>query len=135
MQQLKNAFVPSSTNANYFNQCPATFDNERLKKIGKRFKSNPAAALIDNLKQFQVRTVRRWNPKIDEPSLSVYLGLLGIDKAAFKECGPITLDLLLRSGILEQTEDDSWKLANDWENRRVCLFGDAKTIENMSNIA
>ena len=87
---------------------------------------------MENLKDFQVRTVRRWNPKIEEPSLSIYLGLLGIDEAASKECGSITLDLLLRSGILVETEDGGWSLADDWENRRVYLFGDAKTIENMS---
>ena len=62
----------------------------------------------------------------------MHLGLLGIDEAASKECGSITLDLLLRSGILVETEDGGWSLADDWENRRVYLFGDAKTIENMS---
>ena len=33
VQQMKNAFVPSSTNVNYFDQCPATFDKERLKML------------------------------------------------------------------------------------------------------
>ncbi len=73
-----------------------------------------------------------WNPKIDEPSLSIYFGLLGIDEAASKECGSITLDLLLRYGILEETKEGGWTLADNWENRRVYLFGDAKTIKNMS---
>jgi hypothetical protein len=130
--QLKNAFVPSTTNVDYFAQCPATFDKEKLKRFVNRFESKPAGALIEKLKQFQVRTVRQWNPKINDPSLSIYLGLLGIDEAASKECGSITLDLLLRSGILEETEDGGWTLVNDWDTRRVYLFGDAKTIENMS---
>ena len=132
VQQLKMGFVPSSTNVDYFDQCPASMDRDKMMKFSERFKSKEADSLMENLKHFQVRTVRRWNPKIDEPSLSIYLGLLGIDEAASKECGSITLDLLLRSGILEETEEGSWSLADDWENRRVYLFGDAKTIENMS---
>ena len=132
VQQLKNAFIPSSTNVDYFEQCPETFDKEKLAQFVRRFKSKLAKELIEGVKHFQVGTVRRWNPRIDEPSLFIYLGLLGIDEAASKECGSITLDLLLRSGILEQTEDGSWTLAEDWETRRVYLFGDAKTIENMS---
>ncbi len=31
-----------------------------------------------------------------------------------------------------EAKDGSWTLADDWANRRVYLFGDAKTIENMS---
>ena len=132
VQQLKRSFVPSSTNVDYFDQCPESFDKLKLKQFGKRLESKSAEALLNNLKKFQVNTVRRWNPRIDEPSLSIYLGLLGIDEAASKECGSLTLDLLLRSGVLEQIEDGSWKLADDWEKRRVYLFGDAKTIENMT---
>ena len=44
----------------------------------------------------------------------------------------MTLDLLLRSGVLVEDEDGGWALAEDWETRRVYLYGDAKTIENMT---
>ena len=94
VQQLKNAFIPSSTNVDYFEQCPETFDKEKLAQFVRRFESKLAKELIEGVKHFQVGTVRRWNPRIDEPSLSIYLGLLGIDEAASKECGLITLDLL-----------------------------------------
>ena len=72
---------------------------------------------------------------IDEPTLSIYLGLLGIDEAASKECGAILLDLLLRAGVLLQDSDGTWSLAPDWETRRVYLFGDAKTVENVAKFA
>ena len=42
---------------------------------------------------------------MDEITLSVYLGLLGIDKAALEECGDVTLDLLLRAGVLVECEN------------------------------
>ena len=76
--------------------------------------------------------MKRWHPNIDDCSLSIYLGLIGIDEATSKECGAITLDLLLRAGVLVTNEDGSWSLADDWDQRRIYIFGDAKTIENMA---
>ena len=62
----------------------------------------------------------------------MYLGLLAMGKGAPRECGAITLDLLLRAGVLLQNEDGSWSLVNDYKTRRVYVYGDAKTIENMA---
>ena len=64
----------------------------------------------------------------------MYLGLLGIDEAASKECGAITLDLLLHAGVIIDEEGGGWKLAPDYNFRRIHLFGDAKTIENVAKI-
>ena len=82
-------------------------------------------------KNFQANTVRKWNPTIDEATLSIFLGLVGIDEAASKECGAITLDLLLRAGVLVEAEDGSWTVADNYLTRRIYLYGDAKTVENM----
>ena len=68
----------------------------------------------------------------DKPTLSIYLGLIGIDEPASKECGVFTLDLLLRAGVLISHENGGWSLAEDWNTQRIYLFGDAKTIENMT---
>ena len=42
----------------------------------------------------------------------MYLGFLGIGEAASKECGAITLDLLLRAGMLQGNEmmAGCWKM-------------------------
>ena len=88
--------------------------------------------MITQAKRFQKEVVRKWNPSIDDPTTSMYLGLVGIDESAAKECGAITLDLLLRAGVLEQEEDGSWILAEGWDKRRIYLYGDAKTVENIS---
>ena len=88
--------------------------------------------MISSVYRFESDTVRRWNPTRDEPTESIYLGLVGIDESASKECGAITLDLLLRAGVLVASSDGSWDLAPDWEERKIYLFGDAKTIENMT---
>ena len=64
--------------------------------------------------------------------MSMYLGLLAMDEAASKECGAITLDLLLRAGVLLHEYDGSWALAEDYMSRRIYVYGGAKTIENIA---
>ena len=53
--------------------------------------------------------MKRWNKDIDEPTLSMYLGLLAINEAALKEC-------FLRGGVLIQDDDGSWSLADDYKS-------------------
>ena len=74
--------------------------------------SSVSRELFTKARKFQGNTVRRWNPNA-ECSLSIYLGLIGIDEAASKECGAITLDLLLRARVLIEGSDGSWNLAPD----------------------
>ena len=33
--------------------------------------------------------------------------------------------------MLEEAKDGSWDLADGWELRRIYIYGNAKTIENM----
>ena len=85
-----------------------------------------------NAKTFVKDATEQWNPLINEPTESTYLGLIGIDESASKECGTILLDLLLRAGVLDQTNDGRWNLAANWKERNVYFFGDAKTVENIT---
>ena len=130
--QLSTAFPTEKEDTDYFAQCPTSFDKKKLKDFTRRCNNREAQHLVTKAKEFQRNTVRRWNPHADECSLSIYLGLIGIDESASKECGVITLDLLLRAGVLIQSDDGSWELADDWDKRRIYIFGDAKTIENMA---
>ena len=41
-------------------------------------------------------------------------------------------DLLLRAGVLLQDDDRTCLLADDYESRRVYIYGDGKRIENMA---
>ena len=63
------------------------------------------------------------------------MGLIGIDEAASKEYGALTLDMLLKFGILEQDGDRMWKLTGNWEAKRAFLIGDVKTVDNVDKIA
>ena len=88
--------------------------------------------LFEVANSFQKDTVLQWSPIANKPTLSVYLGLIDINEAAPKECGTITLDLLLRAGVLISHQNGSWLLAGDWNTRRIYLVGDTTTIENMT---
>ena len=90
----------------YFENCPSQFDIPALRSFRDRIRSETSRELIQKAKCFQEWTVKKWNPHIQEPTLSIYLGLVAIDEAASKECGAITLDLLLRAGVLIESDDD-----------------------------
>ena len=78
--------------------------------------------MLLNAKTFVKDATEQWNPLINEPTESAYLGLIGIDESASKECGTILLDLLLRAGVLEQTNEGRWNLAANWKERCVSLW-------------
>ena len=79
--------------------------------------------------------MKKWNPNADLVTLSNYMGLIGIDEAASKECGALTLDMVLKFGILEQDGDGMWQLTDNWEAKRAFLIGDVKTVDNVDKIA
>ena len=54
-----------------------------------------------------------------------------INESASKECGTITLDLLLRAGVLGKQDDGRWGLTEDYALRRIYIVSDTKTVENM----
>ena len=116
----------------YFNQYPSSFDRTVLENFRYKCISSNAKLLFLKEEKFQELTVKKWNRQADECTLSVYLDLIGIDEADSKECGAITLDLLLRAGVFVEDEDGLWQLVDDYNQRRTYLFGDAKTIEDMT---
>jgi len=76
-----------------------------------------------------------WNKNTDEVTMSNYMGLGGIDEALSKECGAITLDLLVKFGILEDAGNGLWRLAENYEAKRCYLFGDVNnTVDNIDKI-
>ena len=127
IKYFARAFPKPDEDRDYFSQCPASFNKSNLNRLRLRIHSEKGKWLCLSAKDFQANTVRKWNPTIDEATLSIFLGLVGIDEAASKECGAITLKLLLRAGVLVEAEDGSWTVTDDCLTRRVYLYGDAKT--------
>ena len=70
----------------------------------------------------------------DDPTLSVFVRLSGIGESASKEYGAITLDVLLRAGVLVEGDNGRWDLTPDYSERHIYLVGNAKTVENMVTI-
>ena len=63
------------------------------------------------------------------------MGLVGIEEAAVKVYGSLSLHLCLKFGILVKDEKNSqWELAKDYKTKRAYLFGDVKTINNIDKI-
>ena len=90
---IKRAF-PSMDDekASSFAQCPDAFNQTILKSFCSKCHSDDTKAMFDKAMSFQKQVVLKWNPTADDPTLSAYLGLLGIDEAASKECGSLVLD-------------------------------------------
>ena len=116
------------------NVCPESkkFDSSKIDKVHKIVRSDAAEALFVGTKSFQENVTECWNSTVGDVTQTIMLGLLGIAEESSNECGAISLDQLYRMGILLECEDGTWELAPNWESRRPYLFGDAKTVENVS---
>ena len=133
LKYINRAFLSwNDKNEDYFDQCPEEFDVNKLTSFLVICQSKSVQDLFKATKSFQKMTVLHCDTTLAQRTMSIYLGLLGIDESASKECRAITLDLLLRAGVLMPDDEGGWVLADDWEERRIYLYGNTKTVENMS---
>ena len=111
---VKKAFPPTPDDGDsYFEQCLSTFDQNMLKTFAQKLHSSKARELVKKAKTFQRDTVKTWNPSVGQVSQIVHIGLVGLDEGASMPCGAITLDLLLRAGVLVTQKNGHWELASD----------------------
>jgi hypothetical protein len=122
----------TTTDEDPFASCPSTFLRTKLTKFLNLCATDDGRQLFKHARDLQKLSILKWNPHIDDPTKSIYLGLVGIDKSASTECGAILLDLLLRCGVMVQSSSGHWELAEKWRSRRVYFVGDEKTIENVT---
>ena len=113
----------------------SNIDRDKIISMREMCNMDSAKLFFHVCSTFQREAVKKWNPNADEVTLSNYMGLVGIDEAASKECGALTLDMLLKFGILEQDGDGMWQLTENWEAKRAFLIGDVKTVDNVDKIA
>ena len=96
LKYINRAFpYQNDINEDYSDQRPEEFDVNKLTSFLVICQSKSVQDLFKATKSFQKMTVLRWNPTLAQPIVSIYLGLLGIDAYTSKECGAITLGLLL----------------------------------------
>ena len=89
---------------------PANHVKEKIISFSELCNLDGARLLFNACSNFQRVAVKKWNPYADEVTLSNYIGLVGIDEAASKECGALTLDMLVKFGILEKDGGGLWNL-------------------------
>ena len=70
-----------------------------------------------NATTMQEKTIKTWKPNTDKPSESVSVGLVGMYESSGKECGAITSDLLLHTGVLVEGDSGTWDLAENYVER------------------
>ncbi|KAK1743298.1 hypothetical protein QTG54_005919 [Skeletonema marinoi] len=118
------------------NVCPnsGVFDDQKIDRMHRLIRSQ-AKTLLKGAQELQDKVTSCWNPDVGDVSLTMMLGLAGMEEDSANKCGSITLDQLYRVGVLEENADGTWKLADGWEKRRIYLFGDRKTIENMQKFS
>ena len=121
-----------SRNVSHYAMCPEHIKSDALMDCRKLCTSDGVKKLFKNASKFQKVAVSKWNVHADKVTLSHFLGLVGMDESASKECGAISLDIALKLGIIVEQPDGSWALSDTWDECRPMIFGDAKTTENMS---
>ena len=104
LKHLRRAFPKPTRTCAYFEQCPHSFDTNKLRKFKYNINTEEAGTLCVMAETFQSFTVSKLQPNADNPNLSVCISLTGIDNSASKECRAITLDLLLHAGVLVESE-------------------------------
>ena len=102
---LSRAFPSPAQNETYFEQCLVEFNIEALSSFQRKVIGSEGRRLVNSANSFAQKTILKWNTNANNESLTVFLGLIGIDESASKECGAITLDLLLCAGVLIDDED------------------------------
>ena len=80
-------------------------EKDKIVSLSELCSVDSATMLFHACRKFQREAVKKWNPNANLVTLSNYMGLVGIDKAAAKECGALALDLILKFGILVQDGD------------------------------
>ena len=90
--------------------------------------------LFDAAKSFQKDVARRCNPDGANPTQVMYMGVIPMSEAKAVSCGGLTLDLLLKFGVLVREVDGTIKLADDYEAKICYIVGDVKTVDNMDKI-
>ena len=74
----------------------SNIDQDKIISMSKICNMDSARLLFHACSSFQRDAVKKWNLNADEVTLSNYMGLIGIDEAASKECGALTVYMLLK---------------------------------------
>ena len=113
------------------NKFPGAMDKGVIKDFQATCSDDSVKEMFCCAKSCQRDAVQKWNPDADEPTHSNHSGLIVIDEGAYKECGALALDLLIKFGIMMKSKDSSYDVPPDFEAKRAYLFGDVKTVDNV----
>ena len=71
-----------------------------------------------------------WNATADNVTMSFNMGFVRIQEDSSAGAGSVDLDMLLKFGLLQYNNNESWELAHDVGTSGLYSFGDHKSNEN-----
>ena len=79
--------------------------------------------------------MEKWNNHTEDVTGSLFLGFVDVKEDTKNGCGTIGLDLLLKGCTIKEREFGIWSLAQHYKRHRNYVFGDRKSIENLTGFA
>ena len=91
-----------------YKNLPNFFDDPILSQLRELSATKQCVELFDSCHYFKRDSVRAWNPSAAMCTLSLLLGVVGIDEGCAEGAMTCVLDLLLKFDVLREEEDGSW---------------------------
>ena len=107
------------------------FNHDKIEKAVQCFRTERGKELVECAKVFKVESVKFWKPTQGQATPQNYLGLAAMREDSARGCGILTIDLLLRIGVLESPSRGVYVLAKDAHTRRPIFVGDRATAEGV----
>jgi hypothetical protein len=115
-----------------FQIVPDTMEVDNILAMKDLCNTDSVKKLFTECRNFQRKSVKDWNPKADEVTKTLLLGVVAIDESSKEGCGAVYIDLSLKHGFLDENDDYSWKKSATFEDDRMSVVGDRKSTENTS---
>jgi hypothetical protein len=111
-----------------------THQHDRTNKLafGEYTRTNAAQQFFKLVIGFQRNSVADWNPFRDDITLLYNMEFVGVREDSSDGAASVTLDMLLKFGVLVYNQDETWSLHYFAKLRWLYCFGNRKTIENSS---
>ena len=111
---------------------PEFFNDDVLSKLRTLSCTKRSVKLFDACHYFKHDSVHAWNLAAGFSTLSLLLGVVGIDEGSAEGAMTCVLDLLLKFDIIREDEDGSWMRVPSDPKREAICFGDRTTNENVA---
>ena len=115
-----------------YKNIPDCFDDTILFQLRQLSAKKQSKELFDLCHYFKRDSVRSWNTAAASTTLSLLLGVVGIDEGSAEGAMTCVLDLLLKYDILRESDDGSWIKVKSFPKQEMMCYCDRTTNENVA---